>query len=63
MVSGNLKLLKSEEVHPSHSVIDTGWFVSDPQCTKCGIGVYDKDYRHQTVPCEGFQGELYEKAS
>lgn len=45
------RVLKPNEVHPTHNVEDHGRYVSDPMCTKCRIGVYDTDFEGLLTPC------------
>jgi hypothetical protein len=42
--------LKPEEVHPSHDVRDEGWYVSDPVCQHCRIGLFH-DSHLLRLPC------------
>lgn len=48
------KILKPEDVHPTHYVVDLGYLISDPVCQKCGKGVYDSP-KELLIPCEGKQ--------
>ena len=56
------KILKPEDVHPTHEVYDIGFIYSEPECIKCHRSVYD-DAEMLRIPCEGKQGELFGRST
>lgn len=44
-------MIKPHEVHPSHNVVDAGWFISDPECIYCKIGAFDNNGELLKYPC------------